>query len=70
MKLSKSIYIKILIIPILAQAFFIQSFLESYMALNFMYKSIPYVAFTSQADEIFYGGIGVVQNAILNKGTT
>lgn len=34
-----------------------------------MYNSIPYIALTSQADNTFYGGIGVVQNAILNKGT-
>jgi len=34
-----------------------------------MYDSIPYVALTSQADNTFYGGIGVVQNAILNHGT-
>ena len=69
MKLSKSIYVKILIIPLLAQAFFVQSFFESYTSLQFMYDSIPYVALTSQADNTFYGGIGVVQNAILNKGT-
>lgn len=34
-----------------------------------MYDSIPYVALTSQADNTFYGGIGIVQTAILNKGT-
>lgn len=68
-KLSKSIYIKILIIPLLAQAFFIQSFFESFTSLQFMYDSIPYVALTSQADNTFYGGIGMLQNAILNKGS-
>jgi hypothetical protein len=34
-----------------------------------MYDSIPYVALTSKADNTFYGGIGQVQNAILNKGS-
>jgi hypothetical protein len=35
-----------------------------------MYKSIPYIALTSQADNTFYGGIGIVQMAVLNRGTT
>lgn len=69
-KLSKAIYIKILLIPLLAQAFFIQSFMSSYTSLQFMYDSIPYVALTSKADYIFYKGIGVVQNAILTHGTS
>ena len=67
-KLSKSIYFKILVIPLLAQAFFVQSFFESYTTLQFMYDSIPYIALTSQADNTFYGGIGIVQNAIAKKG--
>jgi hypothetical protein len=68
-KLSKSIYIKILLIPLLAQAFLIQSFLESYTSLKFMYDSIPYIALTSKADYILYSSIGVIQTAILNRGT-
>jgi hypothetical protein len=68
-KLSKSIYIKILLIPFLAQGFFVDSFFSSYTSLQFMYDSVPYVALTSKADNTFYGGIGQVQNAILNKGS-
>ena len=68
--MSKVIYVKIIVIPILAVAFFVQSFLLSYTSLTFMHTSLPYIGYTSQADITFYGGIGVVQNAILNKGTT
>jgi hypothetical protein len=34
-----------------------------------MSDSLPYMSLTSKADYIFYKGIGVVQTAILNKGT-
>jgi len=68
-KLSKSIYFKIILIPLLGQIFFIQSFFESYNNLVFMRASIPYIALTSQADHTLYAGIGKVQTAILNHGT-
>ena len=69
MKLSKAIYIKILLIPFLAQAFLLQSFFESYTSLKFMHDSISYIALTSKADYILYSSIGVIQSAILNHGT-
>lgn len=69
-KLNKSIYLKVLLIPLLAQAFFIESFIKSYISLHFMHESVPYVVLTSQADYNFYKGIGIIQTAVLTHGTT
>lgn len=64
---NKSIYIKLLLIPILATAYFVHSFAESYVNLNFQYQSYHYFFLTSQGDYNFYSGLAQIQNALLTN---
>ena len=56
---------KILLIPLIAQIFFIQTFFEGWNHLTFMKKSIDYARLTASGDELFYGGLAVIQENLL-----
>ena len=64
---NKSIYMKLLIIPIFACAYFIHSFVISYVHLNFQLQSYHYFFLTSQADYNFYSGLSSIQSSLINK---
>ncbi len=64
---NKSIYVKLLIIPIFACAYFIHSFVVSYIHLNFQLRSYHYFFLTSQADYNFYTGLSSIQSSLINK---
>lgn len=57
---NKSIYCKLLLIPLIATAFFLHSFLQSYFNLTFQSNSYHYFFLTSLGDYQFYSGLAQV----------
>jgi len=64
---NKSIYFKLLLIPICASAFFIHSFVLSYLNLQFQASSHHYFFQTSAGDYQFFSGLSQVQQALLTN---
>lgn len=69
MNFNKSIYFKLLLIPLFAVAFFVHSFVQSYTSLAFQQQSYHYFFLTSQGDYTFYSGLADIQNALLTNST-
>lgn len=58
---NKSIYWRLLIIPFFAVAYFIHSFVLSYVNLNFQANSYHYFFETAAGDYKFYSGLAAIQ---------
>jgi hypothetical protein len=69
MKLSKSIYFKLAIIPAMALFFFVQTYVYSNTNLTFVKNSLRYVHLTSNADNIFFEGLSHIQSSLINDTT-
>ena len=65
MKMDKCIYFKILLIPLVAQIFFLHTFFISFSSLNFMKDSITYMRHSASGDLVFYKGITALQKEFL-----
>ena len=64
---NKSIYVKLLLIPIFATAYFVHSFVQSYLSLDFQNQSYHYFTLTSRGDYTFFSGLASIQSALLDK---
>jgi hypothetical protein len=64
---NKSIYLKLLLIPLLATAYFVHAFAQSYASLAFQHQSYHYFFLTSQGDYNFYSGLSQIQTALLTN---
>jgi hypothetical protein len=66
-KFNKFIYLKLLFIPLCASAFFIHSFVVSYLNLQFQADAHHYFYQTSVGDYQFFSGLAKVQQALLTN---
>lgn len=58
---------KLLLIPIFATAYFVHSFVQSYVSLTFQFQSYHYFTLTSRGDYTFFSGLSDIQAALLDK---
>ena len=56
-KINKSVYVKVLAIPVIASGFFVHIFLTGYGNIAFMSNGLTYMDLASSADHIFYSKI-------------
>jgi hypothetical protein len=65
MKMDKCIYFKILLIPFVAQIFFLHTFFISFSNLSFIKNSITYIRYSASGDLVFYKGLTALQKEFL-----
>ena len=66
---NKSIYLRLLIIPLFGAGFLLHAFVTNYQNLEFHSNSSHYFFLTSEGDYKFYSGMADIQSAYINNAT-